>query len=188
MNSLLNFIREPWPWYVAGPLIGLCVPLLLLVSNKALGVSSNFRHICAACFPGTVDYFKYDWKAESWNLFLVAGILLGGFISIQVIGHPNTIAISDATVKDLAALGITEREGFVPSQIFNFQNLTSPSGLLFMVVGGFLVGFGTRYANGCTSGHSITGLSNLQWVSLVATISFFAGGLLVTHLLYPLLF
>jgi uncharacterized membrane protein YedE/YeeE len=188
MNAVLNFIREPWPWYVAGPLIGLCVPLLLVVSNKALGVSSNFRHICAACFPANVDYFKYDWKAESWNLFLVAGILLGGFISIQIIGHPDTIAISDATVKDLAAFGITDREGFVPRQIFNFQNLATPSGLLFMVLGGFLIGFGTRYANGCTSGHSITGLSNLQWVSLVATVSFFAGGLLVTHLLYPLIF
>ena len=188
MNELLKFLYDPWPWYIAGPLIGLLVPLLLLVSNKALGVSSNFRHICAACFPGNVDYFKYDWKAESWNLFLVAGIILGGFISIRVIGHPDTIAISDSTVKDLAALGITERVGFVPHQIFNFQNLATPSGLLFMVLGGFLVGFGTRYAQGCASGHSITGLANLQWVSLVATISFFAGGLLVTHLLYPLIF
>src|SRR5690242_18825723 len=188
MNAILNFLYEPWPWYIAGPLIGLFVPALLLLSNKAFGVSSNFRHICAACFPGNVNYFKYDWRAESWNLFLVAGILLGGFISIQVIGHPDVIAISDATVKDLAALCITDREGFVLHQIFNFQNLITPSGLVFMVLGGFLVGFGTRYAKGCTSGHSITGLSNLQWVSLVATISFFAGGLLVTHLIYPLIF
>ena len=119
---------------------------------------------------------------------MLAGIILGGFISIQIIGHPDVIAISDSTVRDLAALGITDRQGFVPHQIFNFQNLITPTGLLFVVVGGFLVGFGTRYAKGCTSGHSITGLSNLQWVSLVATISFFAGGLLVTHLLYPLIF
>jgi uncharacterized membrane protein YedE/YeeE len=188
MDTVLDYLREPWPWYVAGPLIGLTVPVLLLIGNKAFGVSANFRHICAACFPGNVDYFRYDWKAESWNLFLLAGIFLGGLISLRVIGHPEVIAISDSTVSDLAALGITERRGFVPGQIFNVQKLATPSGLLFMVLGGFLVGFGTRYARGCTSGHSITGLSNLQWVSLVATLSFFAGGLLVTHLLYPLIF
>src|SRR5688572_3539353 len=136
MNEVLQHIQAPWPWYIAGPLIGLCVPLLLFVGNKALGVSSNFRHICAACFPGNIDYFKYDWKSESWNLFLIGGIFLGGFISLRVIGHPDVIAISDSTVKDLAAIGITDRQGFVPYQIFNFQNLATHSGLLFMVLGG----------------------------------------------------
>jgi uncharacterized membrane protein YedE/YeeE len=54
-----------------------------------------------------------------------------------------------------------------------------------IVVGGFLVGFGTRYAGGCTSGHAIMGLSNLQWPSLVATISFMVGGFIMANLILP---
>ena len=127
---MLKLLQQPWPWYVAGPLIGLTVPALLLVGNKALGISSALRHVCAACAPAGIPFLTYNWRAEIWNLVFVLGIALGGF----------------------------------------------------------LVGFGTRYAGGCTSGHAISGLSNLQWVSLVAVIGFFAGGLLMTWVIYPMMF
>src|SRR2546425_4567278 len=76
-----DVLTRPWPWYVAGPIIGLMVPALLLLGNKSFGFSSNLRHICAACLPGKVAFFQYDWKTTgTWNLAFLAGTLLGGFI------------------------------------------------------------------------------------------------------------
>ena len=77
--------------------------------------------------------------------------------------------------------------GLAPNDIFNFSSLLTVKGFIMMVIGGFLVGFGTRYANGCTSGHSIMGISNLQLSSLIATCCFFAGGLIMTWLILPTL-
>jgi uncharacterized protein len=184
---MLELLREPWPWYVAGPLIGLTVPFLLIVGNKSLGISSSLRHICAACLPANLPYFKYNWKRESWNLMFVAGILIGGIIGGSVLSDPNAITISEATQNDLATLGVTDFSSLLPSDIFAWQHLFSLKGLIFFVLGGFMVGFGTRYAGGCTSGHTIMGLSNLQWPSLVATIAFMIGGFIMTHLLLPLI-
>ncbi len=181
---MFDFITEPWPWYIAGPMIGLLVPLLLYF-GKSFGVSSTLRHICAACVPLDIKYFKYDWKSEKWNLYFIGGVLIGGFISAQFLMNNGKVDISASTVENLKALGITDYESYVPSDIFRWEALMSSTGLIFIVLGGFLVGFGTRYANGCTSGHSITGLSNLQIGSLVATICFFIGGLIMTHLLLP---
>lgn len=186
--ELIGLIKQPWPWYVAGPLIGLTVPLLLLLGNKSFGISSSLRHICAACFPAGIDFFKYNWRKEVWNLFFVAGILLGGWIAGQWIANPDEIIIAEATRTDLQALGLTSFSGLMPSEIFSVEQILSLKGLIFLVVGGFLVGFGTRYAGGCTSGHSIMGLSNLQWPSLVATLSFMAGGIIMTNLLFPFIF
>ena len=101
--------------------------------------------------------------------------------------NPEPINIAPQTKADLMALGITDFKGLLPTDLFNFQSLFTVRGFIFMVVGGFLVGFGTRYAGGCTSGHSITGLANLQVASLVATICFMVGGFLATHFLLPLL-
>jgi len=182
---LLELIRQPWHWAVAGLFIGLTVPVLLLIGNKSFGISSSLRHICAACIPAKVPFFQYDWKKESWNLFFVAGVLLGGFIASNFLANPDAIQISEATQADLAALGIQDFRNLMPADIFNSEHLFSLKGLVFFVIGGFLVGFGTRYAGGCTSGHAIMGLSNLQWPSLVATISFMLGGILMTHLLLP---
>jgi len=181
---MIEIIKEPWPWYVAGPLIGLLVPLLLYF-GKSFGVSSTLRHICAACVPLDIKYFKYDWKSEKWNLYFIGGVLIGGFIAAQFLMHNGKVDISVSTVEDLKALGVSGFDSYVPSDLFSWQALMSSTGLIFIVLGGFLVGFGTRYANGCTSGHSIAGLSNLQFGSLVATISFFIGGLIMTHLLLP---
>ena len=183
--SLIHYLSQPWPWYVAGPLIGLTVPVLLILGNKAFGVSSSLRHICAACFPANISFFNYDWKKEGWNLAFVFGIFIGGFLAVQLLSNPSEIVIASATQNDLAALGITNFSGLMPVEIFTVENIFTLKGLIFFVLGGFLVGFGTRYAGGCTSGHAIMGLSNLQWPSLVATICFMIGGFVGTLVLLP---
>jgi len=180
-----EFLFSPWPWYVAGPLIGLTVPLLLLIGNKSFGISSSLRHICAACLPSNIPFFRYNWKKEVWNLWFVGGILLGGIIAGQILCNPNPPAINPALSQELAGYGINEIKGLMPEQLFNWPALFTLKGFLLMVVGGFMVGFGTRYAGGCTSGHAIMGLSTLQWPSLVATCCFMAGGFLMANLILP---
>jgi uncharacterized membrane protein YedE/YeeE len=161
----MDFLYKPWPWYVAGPIIGFTVPLLLLMGNKRLGISSTLRHICAACVPASIPLFNYDWKKEAWNLFFVGGVLIGGVL--------GGVVLSDGTTE------------LMPREYFNWSELGTLRGILMMIVGGFMVGFGTRYARGCTSGHGITGLSALQWPSLIATMSFFLGGIVFTYLVLP---
>ena len=183
----MDFIRQPWHWSVAGVLIGLTVSLLYLIGNKPFGISSSFRHICAACLPQT-KFFDYDWKKESWNLFFVFGIFLGGVVSATLLADPNPIKINPVTQQQLTDLGVTQFSQLEPTDIFSFKGLLTAKGFILIVVGGFLVGFGTRYAGGCTSGHSITGISNFQLSSLIATICFMAGGFFVTWLVLPLIF
>ncbi len=187
-----EFLSAPWPWYVAGPAIGLIVPLLLIVGGKVFGISSNLRHLCAALpVPTSLkpSFLRYDWKRTGlWNLAFVAGIALGGWLAIVLLGIPDAGQhISEATRSDLRALGIQNFSGMVPSDIFRWSAFETPLGWAFIVLGGFLVGFGTRYAGGCTSGHAISGLANLQLPSLVAVLGFFAGGLLGTFVLLPAL-
>lgn len=184
---MLEIIKEPWPWYIAGPLIGLTVPALLLMGNKSFGISSSLRHICAACIPANVNFFKYDWKKEAWNLFFVLGIFFGGMIAANFLLNPNAITVNPSLKAELAGYGITDYSNLVPGQLMNFESLLTLRGFITMVVGGFLVGFGTRYAGGCTSGHAIMGLSNLQWPSLVATICFMIGGFLMANLILPVI-
>ncbi len=185
---MIDWLSQPWPWYVTGLLAGLMVPALLLLGNKKFGISSSLRHVCAACLPAKIPFFSYDWKKEVWNLYFVGGVLLGGVIAgTWLTPEGATVAVADATRNDLLRLGITDFGGLMPAELFNWATLFTPPGFVFFVVGGFLVGFGTRWAGGCTSGHTIMGLSNLQWPSLVATIGFFIGGLISVHLLLPLL-
>lgn len=187
MGELIEIIKKPWPWYIAGPLIGLMIPALLILGNKSFGISSSLRHICAICFPANISFFKYDWKREMWNLFLVTGILLGGIISGTLLSSEEPVQISEKLKHELSTYGVTDFTALVPVQLFNFSNLFSAQGFLLMVVGGFLVGFGTRYAGGCTSGHSIMGLSNLQGPSLIATCCFMIGGIIMGNLILPLI-
>ncbi|CAN5792494.1 YeeE/YedE family protein [soil metagenome] len=182
---MLDLMRQPWPWYVAGPLIGLLVPLLLLVGNKSLGLSSNLRHICAACFPGKIPFFQYDWRKEAWNLYFAGGIALGALFASLFLADPEEVRLAEATVADLQELGIRDFTFLLPADIFRWEHLLSLRGAVILVGGGFLLGFGTRYAGGCTSGHGIMGIASLQWPSLVATICFMVGGYLCTHLLLP---
>jgi uncharacterized membrane protein YedE/YeeE len=182
---MLELLKHPWHWAVAGLFIGLIVPALLLIGNKHFGISSSLRHFCAACLPAKIPFFHYDWKKEVWNLFFVGGILLGAILATVFLQNPEPISITPALTNDLAGYGVTHIDGLVPTDLFSFESLFTLRGFLLMIVGGFLVGFGTRYAGGCTSGHAIMGLSNLQWPSLVATICFMIGGFVMTNLLLP---
>lgn len=184
---MAEFIMQPWPWYVAGPLIGLIVPVLLIIGNKSFGISSSLRHICAAVVPSNIAFFRYDWKKEIWNLFFVSGILAGGFIAVQMLTNPEDVQISPQLAEELKKYGINNFSGLVPVQLFSWENLFTLKGLFIIVFGGFLVGFGTRYAGGCTSGHSIMGLSTLQMPSLIATCCFMAGGFIAANFILPLI-
>lgn len=184
---MIEIIKQPWAWYVAGPLIGLTVPALLILGNKSFGISSSLRHICASCMPANIPFFKYDWKKEVWNLFFVFGIFLGGVIAVSLLSNPNPVEVNPKLAAELAGYGITNYSNLVPEDIINWQSLFTLKGFLMMVAGGFLVGFGTRYAGGCTSGHAIMGLSNLQLPSLIATICFMIGGFIMANLILPLI-
>ena len=185
--NILELLKEPWPWYVAGPLIGLMVPALLILDNKQFGISSTMRDFCAAILPKRFDYFNYSLKNELWRNILVIGVLLGGLFSALFLMNDNAIAISEKTVLALQQKGISDFSGYVPLEIFSWNALFSLKGIVFILLGGFLVGFGTRYADGCTSGHAIMGMSLFSTSSMVAVIGFFIGGLISTHFLIQLI-
>lgn len=175
---------HPLPWYIAGPLIGLVVPALLLIGNKEFGISNNFRHLCAAIAPCGLEFFRHDWKRLGlWNLIFLAGVFTGAAIAASV--APPTVRIAPHTVDALRALGIRDFTGLAPHDVFAWSSLLTLRGFVSVIVGGFLVGFGTAYAGGCTSGHAIAGLADGQLASLLAVCGFFAGGLTTTFLLLP---
>lgn len=183
---MYDYLYQPWPWYIAGPILGLIVPVLLIAGGKVFGISSSLRHACSACGLSGLEYFRYDWKKSGlWNLVFVAGIMIGGFLGGYLFVNPEPINISESTISDLTALGITNFNGFVPPEIFNWAALGSGTGIVVLVLGGFLVGFGARYAGGCTSGHGISGLANMQFASLMAVTGFFTGGIIMTYLVLP---
>jgi len=184
---MLEIIKQPWPWYIAGPLVGLTVPLLFILGNKSFGISSSLRHICAACIPANISFFKYDWRKEAWNLFFVLGIFLGGVVASTFLANPNPIVVNPDLVSELAGYGITNYDSLIPTDILNWTSLFTLKGFLMIVVGGLMIGFGTRYAGGCTSGHAITGLSTLQWPSLIATCCFMLGGFIMANFILPII-
>ncbi|RUA34589.1 MAG: YeeE/YedE family protein [Bacteroidetes bacterium] len=186
MSQLLDWISQPWPWYVAGPLIAL-VMFSMLFFGKSFGLSANLRTMCSILGAGkSCEFFDFDWKTQTWNLVFAAGLVLGGLISYLYLGYEPAANISETTISELKGFGIeSPGETVVPLEIFNWENLLSVQGFIFMIVGGFLVGFGTRYAGGCTSGHAISGLSDLQPASLLAVVGFFIGGLLMTYFILP---
>lgn len=181
----MSLLRDPWPWYVAGPLIGLTVPLVYLIAGRKWGLSSTFRDLCAAVIPAQSGYFGYSWRAQgSWRLLMACGLVIGGAAAAFTASTPD-VALSADTVSALHAIGVSDTSGFAPTEIFSWSGLATLPGFVMIVVGGFLVGFGTRYAGGCTSGHAISGLSALRVTSLVAVIGFFVGGLITTHWILP---
>src|ERR1044071_2650567 len=181
----MNILSQPWPWYVTGPLIGLMVPLFLFAGNKAFGISSSLRHICATAIATKAKFFQYNWKAESWNLLFAFGMVIGGLLAGYVFANPEPMKLSESAIESMNQLGVKNYSGLVPADIFNCSYLLSLKGFLLFVVGGFFIGFGTRYAGGCTSGHAIMGLSNLQLPSLIATCCFFGGGLFISWFVLP---
>lgn len=183
---MLDLLTSGWPWYVSGVLVAAVLGVMLFM-GKTFGISSTLKDLCAIGGAGkTSAFFRYRWQDQIWNLVFVAGALIGGIIASTWLANPQPMDISAATISDLESLGYsTDTHYLVPPELFSWESLLSVKGITFMVLGGFLVGFGTRYAAGCTSGHAITGLSNLQGSSLIAVIGFFAGGLLMTWLVYP---
>lgn len=188
MNALLDFLKQPWPWYVAGPIIATIMFLLLRFGNS-FGVSSNLRTICSAIGAGKkCDFFDFDWKAQRWNLVFALGMALGGFVAGTYLMNEEAVNLSSATIAELTSYGLVNPGAeMVPIEVFNWSSLLTIRGFVMLIVGGFLVGFGTRYAGGCTSGHAISGLSDLQFPSLIAVVGFFIGGLSVTYLVLPYL-
>jgi uncharacterized membrane protein YedE/YeeE len=185
---MIEFISQPWPWYISGTAIAV-VMFLLVFFGKNFGFSSNFRHLCAACGGARFsDFFDYDWRSYSWSLLFLVGTIGGGWIASNFLTSDAGVQISEATIQDLSELGIAPPNGLQPDEVFALNKVFTMPVLVLIVLGGFLVGFGTRWAGGCTSGHAISGLSNLQLPSLIAVIGFFIGGLITTHLLLPLIF
>ena len=185
----MEIILKPWPWYVSGPLIALTMALLILL-GKRFGMSSNLRTLCSIVGGGKVAaFFRFDWKAQRWNLIVAIGVVIGGYLARNYLTENDKVAINEVTVEKLGQLGFTSAgKTYMPERLFGSEVWSDPKALIILLLGGFLVGFGARYAGGCTSGHAISGLSNLQVPSLIAVIGFFAGGLLMVHVLFPLIF
>lgn len=191
-TSFRDFISQPWPWYAAGPLLAMIMFILLYFGHE-FGISENFRLMCAADGADKMDdFFKINWQAGQWNLLVALGAVFGGYLASHYFVHSSgdLAHISSATVTTLKKIGVDVQEGNVPlvPEFISWKGLMSWQGLLMIAGGGFLVGFGARYAGGCTSGHAISGLSALQLPSLAAVVGFFAGGLFVTYFILPLLF
>ncbi len=185
---MIEFISQPWPWYISGMLIA-TIMVTLLLFGKSFGFSANLRTICSMAGAGKkVKFFDFDWKAQIWNLLFLVGAVIGGFIAKNYLSNPSDLSLSVATIRDLQALGIYFNGELNPGELFSLEALKQPKTIILLLTGGLLVGFGSRYAGGCTSGHSISGISNLQIPSIVATIGFFIGGLIMTYLLMPLIF
>lgn len=183
---MIEFVTQPWPWWFAGPILGLVAAALLYVGNKSLGVSSNFRHVCAAVAPGRNAFLRYDWRSTGgWNLAFALGLLIGGAIAVHVLGVPMP-DIAPSVREALAEQGVRDFNGLLPADVFSVQSLFTVRGFTIVVVGGFLIGFGSAYAGGCTSGHGITGLAALEWRSALAVIAFLAGGAVSAFLILPL--
>ena len=181
----MELLSQPWPWWAAGIIIGLIVPALLIIGNKHFGLSANLRHACAACLPANVKFFQYDWKKEVWNFFFVGGIIAGAIIASTLLANPEPVKVAPELAAELQGYGITDYSGMVPAQLFSWESLFSLRGFVMLVFGGFMVGFGSRYAGGCTSGHAIMGLSDIQVPSLIATIFFMVGGFIMANLILP---
>lgn len=185
----MEYILQPWPWYVSGPLIAI-IMFTLIYFGKTFGMSSNLRTLCTMAGAGNkVKFFDFDWRTQRWNLTVAVGAIIGGFIAHFLLSTTTNMDLNPETVDTLATLGFKNAgQALLPPELYSWDAVLSPKGLSILIGGGFLVGFGTRYGGGCTSGHAITGLSSLQLPSLIAVVGFFIGGLIMIHLLFPLIF
>lgn len=183
-----EFITQTWSWWFSGTMIA-AIMFFLLYFGQSFGFSANLRTICAAAGLGKkTKFFDFNWKAQIWNLVFLAGAIIGGFIAKQFLSSGTAVEISQATINDLSKLGIAAPTSLQPAELFSLDAILSVKGFLVLALGGLMVGFGSRYAGGCTSGHAISGLSDLQVPSLIAVIGFFIGGLVMTFFILPLIF
>ncbi len=187
--KIVEFIYQPWPWYVSGSLIAL-VMFLLLYEGKNFGMSANLRTMCSMSGAGKwADFFQFDWKSQKWNLLVVFGAIIGGYVASTFLIEDQQINLNPVTLEALNKMGFEEPgKSYVPLTIYGWDNVFTLKGILILLFGGFMIGFGARYAGGCTSGHAISGLSDLQIPSLIAVVGFFIGGLMMTHLILPIIF
>lgn len=185
----MDYILQPWPWFVGGPLIALSL-FLYFYFGQNFGASTNFETLCTMAGAGKVsDYFKKDWKQRDFALLFVVGLIIGGFFSAMYLIPNQGVDLNPTTVQELSDLGFANvGNQYFPDEIFGDDISTSLKGFLILIISGVLIGFGTRYAGGCTSGHAITGLSSLQLPSLLAVIGFFIGGIIATWFIIPLIF
>lgn len=184
----MSFLIEPWPWYMSGTVIA-AIMFSLLFFGKSFGFSSNLRTLCAIGGAGTVSkFFDFNWKAQTWNLVFLVGAIIGGWIARHFLSDGQPIQLSDAALNSLAQMGFQAPTSVQPDEIFSLQALFTLKGFSILALGGFLVGLGSRYAGGCTSGHAISGISDLQVPSMIAVVGFFIGGLVMTWFIYPLIF
>lgn len=189
--NIVDFISQPWHWSISGAMIALVMFLLLWFGGE-FGVSGNLRTLCAIGGAGKrVAFFDYDWRGQLWNLTFIGGAVIGGFIASHYLASPDPVQISDSTITYLESVGVetpstnSEGAGFLPAEIFELRNIFQAKSLIIIIIGGFFIGFGTRWAGGCTSGHAISGLANLQLPSLIAVVGFFIGGLIMTFFILP---
>jgi uncharacterized membrane protein YedE/YeeE len=187
--TLMDFILSPWPWYVSGPLIAITM-FVLLYLGKNFGMSSNMRTLCTMCGADkTSSFFKFNWRNQQWNLMVMVGAIIGGFIAAHYLGADQSPELNPKTTTQLASMGIhSVGKDYVPTELFGTEAFKDPKVVAILMIGGLLVGFGSRYAGGCTSGHSISGISNLQVPSMIATAGFFIGGIIMIHFIFPFIF
>jgi uncharacterized membrane protein YedE/YeeE len=188
-NIQMNFITNTWHWSISGFLIGL-IMLLLTYFGKTFGMSSNLRTMCSLFgAKKAAQFFDFDWREQKWNLAVVLGAIVGGFFAYYFLSGNEMVQINPKTIAQLQEIGIDAPNGKIaPDTIFSLDAVMSLKGFCILLLGGFLIGFGTPYAGGCTSGHAISGLSNLQLPSLIAVVGFFLGGLVMAHFILPLIF
>jgi uncharacterized protein len=164
---LLLHDLTPISWALAGAGIAAVTLALLFLLNRRLGISTGFEDLCSLVLQA--PYFRRQTLlgARGWRLPFVAGLLLGGVLSAVLGGGWQP----------------TWNLGMLDARL----GLGHAGKLAWMFAGGLFIGFGTRMAGGCTSGHGIFGLSNLELPSAVSTASFMAGGIVTTQLLYRVL-
>lgn len=185
---MIELITQPWSWWFSGIMIT-AIMFFLVFFGKTFGFSNNLKTICDAVgLTKKTNFFDFDWKKQLWNLVFLVGAIIGGFIAKEFLMNDVPVQISQATINDLQKLNIAAPTGLQPIELFGWKAIFTIKGFSLLALGGFLIGFGSRYAGGCTSGHAISGLSNLQLPSLIAVIGFFIGGLMMTFLIFPLIF
>lgn len=185
---MISFVTQPWSWWFSGIMISM-VMFSLIFFGKSFGFSANLRTLCTIAGAGKkVKFFQFDWKTQSWNLVFLVGAILGGFISHEFLSTDEPVKLAQTTIQDLSKLGFEAPTSTQPTELFSTESAFSLKGFLILAIGGLLVGFGARYAGGCTSGHAISGISDLQVPSIIAVVGFFIGGLIMTFGIFPLIF
>lgn len=164
-------LLERWSPYIAGIGIGILSWFTFLLSDKPIGCSTSFvttSGMIEKLFQGDKvnrkAYYQKHIPAINWQLLFVIGIFIGAFLSAWLSGQFEF--------------------RWLPQKWLSKFGLTPVLRTTTAFLGGILMGLGSRWANGCTSGHGISGAMQLTVSSWLATICFFAGGLIVAFLIY----